>query len=193
MLDISNCKYGDIVYCTINDKRVYDRIISVTSDKYGRNIHVNLTLGHYIPNLYYKKLEYGKGDYVIIGKQGFIIKRFAILYNKVYIVTDDDIAIPLNQTLIFCTAQEYNERLERERLKLNAMKLAANATYGIHCIKQPTLSMINLAKEIYKLNNKTLNNAFEAVCKNAGIITSSKQEIKNYKYINDICVYEEIK
>ena len=53
--------------------------------------------------------------------------------------------------------------------------------------------MINLAKVIYKLKNKELEKAFETVCKDTGITTSTKQETKLCKYINDICVYEEIK
>lgn len=192
-MSINECKSGDIVYYTINEKRVYDRITSITCDKYGRNIHINLTLTQYVPSLNYKKFEYGKGDYINLGKQNFKIDYFIIMKRKIYIATDKGIYIPIDIAVAFYTSQEYKAEMDH----LRAIKLAINSVYGIpgihtiNCTKVSKTSIINLAKEVYKLKNSTLTKVFEDLCKDASITIT--EENKFCKYINGECVYEEIK
>ena len=188
-MSIIECKPGDIVYYTLNNRRIYDMIDSITCDEHGQNIHVNLILTQYVSTFNYKKFEYSKGDYINLGKQNFKIDYFIIMKRKIYIVTDKGIYIPIDIAIAFYTSQEYKAEMDH----LRAMKLALNGVYGIHRFGQPKLSMTNLAKVVYKLKNEELEKAFEAVCKDANITTSTKQKTKIYKYINDECVYEEVK
>lgn len=193
-MSITECKSGDIVYYTIGNYRVYDMINSITTDDHGRNTHINLALSQYVPSFNYKKFEYGKGDFVNLGKQYFKINYFVIMENKVYIVTDRHIYIPMSSAWAFYTPQEYKDRMDYLRAKEYSIKLAVNSVYGIHainCTKVSKTSITNLAKEVYKLKNKALTKAFEDLCKDASITIT--EENKFCKYINGECVCEEIK
>lgn len=193
-MSITECKSGDVVYYTIGNYKVYDMISSITCDDHGRNTHINLALSQYIPTYNYKKFEYGKGDFVSLGKQYFKIDYFVIMKNKVYIVTDKQIYIPLSSAWAFCNQQEYKDRMDYLRAKEYSIKRAVNSVYGIHSnniSKVSKTSIINLAKEVYKLKNNTLTKAFEDLCKDASITIDEENKI--CKYINDECVYEEIK
>lgn len=193
-MSITECKSGDIVYYTIGNYKVYDMIISISSDDHGRNVHINLALSQYVPTYNYKKFEYGKGDFVSLGKQYFKIDYFVIMKNKVYIVTDKQIYIPMSSAWAFCNSQEYKARMDYLRAKEYSIKLAVNSVYGIHSnniSKVSKTSIINLAKEVYKLKNNTLTKAFEDLCKDASITIDEENKI--CKYINGECVYEEIK
>ena len=187
-MSITECKVGDIVYYSMGEKRVYDVIKSIEYDTYLHTTHICLALNHYVSSIEYKKFEYDKGDYIVIGGQGLKIDRFVIETDrKIYSITEDGIRIPIELPYAYYTLEEFNHIVNP------ALKLAVNSVYGTSWFKQPKLSMINLAKVIYKLKNKELEKAFETVCKDTGITTSTKQETKLCKYINDICVYEEIK
>lgn len=192
-MSITECKSGDIVYYTIGNYKVYDMITSISSDEHGQNIQIELALSQYAPTFNYKKFEYGKGDFVNLGKQYFKINYFVIMENKVYIVTDRHIYIPMSSAWAFYTPQEYKDRMDYLRTKEYSIKLALNSVYGINCTKAkvPKTSIINLAKEVYKLKNSALTKAFENLCKDASITID--EENKFCKYINGECVYEEIK
>lgn len=193
-MNITECKSGDVVYHTIDNYKVCDMISSITCDDHGRNTQIKLALSQYVPTLNYKKFEYGKGDFVCLGKQYFKIDYFVIMKNKVYIVTDRQIYIPMNNAWAFYNQQEYKDRMDYLRAKEYSIKLAANSVYGIHSnniSKVSKTSIINLAKEVYKLKNNTLTKAFEDLCKDASITIDEENKI--CKYINDECVYEEIK
>lgn len=193
-MSITECKSGDIIYYTLGNRRIYDKIISITCDTQGRNTYVNLALTQYVPTLNYKKFEYSKGDFVNLGKQSFKIDYFVIMQNKIYIVTDNSMYIPIDIAWAFYNQQEYKARMDFLRAKEYIMKCAVNSVYGINsinCTKMFKLSIINLAKEIYKLKNSTLTKAFEDLCKDINITIDEKNKI--CKYINGECVYEEVK
>lgn len=193
-MNITECRSGDIVYYTIGTSIAYDMITSISSDEHGRNTRINLALSQYVPTFNYKKFEYGKGDFVSLGKQYFKIDFFVVMKNKVYIVTDKQIYIPMSSAWAFCNPQEYKARMDYLRAKEYSIKLAVNSVYGIHSnniFKVSKTSIINLAKEVYKLKNSVLTKAFEDLCKDASITIDEENKI--CKYINDECVYEEIK
>lgn len=182
-MSITECKTGDIVYYTICNYKVYDMIRLITCDDHGQNVHVNLALSQYVPTFNYKKFEYGKGDFVSLGKQYFKIDYFKIMQYKLYIVTDKQIYIPMSSAWAFCNQQEYKDKMEY------SIKLAVNSVYGIHSNKVSKVSktsIINLAKEVYKLKNSALTKAFEDLCKDASITIDEENKI--CKYINGECV-----
>lgn len=193
-MSITECKSGDVVYYMIGNRTFYDMISSITADDHGQNTHISLVLSQYVPTFNYKKFEYGKGDFVSLGKQYFKIDYFTIMKNRVYIITDRQIYIPLSSGWAFYNQQEYKDRMDYLRAKEYSIKLAVNSVYGIHSnniSKVSKTSIINLAKEVYKLKNNTLTKAFEDLCKDASITIT--EENKFCKYINGECVYKEIK